>query len=166
MWADRRFPRLQPAATAVHRVALRQIHLPLIRKLFRTGLGFVDALPFGDGRRQPAAAAARRIPVPRPLPIDVGELSNPPLVALADAQRACRLRAKLKAPSRVVAEAHHVRHVRRLRRRREVQGGHTALIGPNGLSCATAKAAAHKNNVAMTIQLRAEAMKDEPPECA
>src|SRR3974390_1876208 len=117
MRSDGCLPRLEPPAATVHGIALRQIDLPLVGEFLGVGLGLIEALALGDCGLQPAAAAARGIPVPRPLPIDVGELANPPLVALADAQRACRLRAKLKAPPWVVAEAHHVGHLRRLRRR-------------------------------------------------
>src|SRR5450755_2587660 len=54
--------------------------------------------------------------MPRPLSIDVHELANPVLVSLADAQGARRRVSELKAPPRIVAEAHHVGDVGWLRR--------------------------------------------------
>src|SRR5580700_10896788 len=117
MWSDSRLTRLQLAAAAIHDVALRKIDLSLVKELLSVGLRLVNALGLSDGRGQATAAAGRGIAVPRPLPIDVHKLADPVCVTFADAQGAGRSIAKLKAPSRVVAETDHVGNVRWLGRR-------------------------------------------------
>src|SRR5215469_4738000 len=56
----RGFIGLEPAATAVHDVAFRQIDLALVRKLLGVGLSLVDAFTFGDRGGQSSSAARGR----------------------------------------------------------------------------------------------------------
>src|SRR5215469_385114 len=54
--------------------------------------------------------------MPRPLAIDIHKLADPVLVALANAERTCCLRAELKTPAWIVAKANQVWNRCRLRR--------------------------------------------------